>query len=124
MSELIRPSVQSAYLAADLKKLKALMAAISTETPLPDSPTALEQLKAEAESLERHLQQLTSEIARIKADPPFTLEAQLLSETWIETRRAEIDTECAALTNLRIQLEAHVTVLAAHPTNGQVTGLN
>lgn len=116
--------VQNAYNAADLKKLKALVLVVNTEAPSPASPSAMDELQRHRDSLQHHLQRLQTEIERIQTEVPFTMQSQLTNETWIDTRRAEIDTECAALENLRIQLEAHVNALAANPTNGQVTGLN
>jgi hypothetical protein len=116
--------VQAAYEAADLAKLRALKAALHELKVGPSSPTGHDELKTEIASLQGHRERLQRELEQLKAQPPFTLEAQLRSDTWVETRRAEIDTECAALANLEAQLQTHLQVLAAHPSNGTVTGLN
>jgi hypothetical protein len=116
--------VQDAYHLAHLPTLRALAASLESIELLPDTPSAMDELKKQIASLEHHLAGLVQQLDSLKATPPFNMQEQLLSDTWIETRRAEIDTECAALQNLRAQLEAHLKVVAAHPNNGSITGLN
>lgn len=117
--------VQAAHAAnalADLKALEAVVCAPTASGGVP--PDALDVLRAERDQLTGMIANLARKREEVAAQPPFTLRDRLADDAWIAARRAEIETEIAALEERLSALEAWLQKLITLENHARCSGPN
>ncbi len=86
---------QSAYDLCDLITLNAILLSLDSLAPGTDmEPT---DLKAKVDALQKHVSKLKTQIDNLEKQFPFTFREKLADESWVETERAQLDTDIEAL---------------------------
>jgi uncharacterized small protein (DUF1192 family) len=99
---------KEAYEACDLEKLKAL--SVVFEEALRDAEQSLETLSPEALDqriavLEAGIRKLHTEMTDIRSQFPFTLEAQIHDQAWVEQQTRELEEATRALQRIENELQ-------------------
>jgi DNA repair exonuclease SbcCD ATPase subunit len=115
--------VQEAYEAGDLDELRAL-ALLAEKYPDSQPLAPMETLQQQRKTLEKQIATMLERIEHIESQPPFTLEAQLEDDAWVDARRAEIDAQIKELQTAGKALAAHLETLMKRTDHGKTFGNN
>ena len=97
---------QAAYEHGDLPELRALALLVERNAPIPPAKS-LENLRRDQKILEEQITTALATVERIESRPPFTLEHQLDDESWLVTRRKQIDEQTVTLRQQGDALKSH-----------------
>ncbi len=97
---------QAAYEHGDLPELRALALLVERNAPIPPVKS-LDNLRRDQRILEKQIAAALETVERIESQPPFTLQHQLDDETWLATRRKEIDEQTVTLRQQGEALKNH-----------------
>ena len=99
--------VQAAYTAGDLPELRVLALLAEKSATVQPPPKPLEQLRRDQKILADQIAAALNHAEQVESQPPFTLRQQLHDETWLATRRQEIESQIITLRQQSDVLEAH-----------------
>jgi hypothetical protein len=114
---------QSAYEAGDLPELRALALIAEKSAAIPPSKS-LDNLRRDQKILEEQIANALKKVEHIETRPPFSLRRQLEDETWLATRRQEIDQQTTTLRQQADALQAHWEKLLSDTGYGTAFGKN
>jgi hypothetical protein len=123
-TRLLWQRVQAAYEHGDIEELRALSELALHLAPVVTQPTSMDALKGEGEALRRQVERLARQVSELQQRPPFTLQAKLEDEVWVAARRAEIETQVAALQEQRRVMELRLRTLMPEIDHGKWTSAN
>jgi hypothetical protein len=114
---------QSAYDAGDLPELRALALLAEKTAAIPPSKS-LDNLRRDQKVLEEQIATMLEKVEKVESQPPFTLRRQLADETWLTTRRQDIEQQTATLRTQGDALKAHWEKLLEESCYGTTFGKN
>ena len=114
---------RSAYEAGDLPELRALALLAEKSAPIPPSKS-LDNLRQDQKTLEEQIAAALKRIEQVESQPPFTLRRQLEDETWVTTRRQDVEQQTAALRRQSDALKAYWEKLLEETGYGTAFGKN
>jgi hypothetical protein len=114
---------QSAYDAGDLPELRALALLAEKTAAIPPSKS-LDNLRRDQKVLEEQIATMLEKVEKVESQPPFTLRRQLADETWLTTRRQDIEQQTATLRTQGDALKAHWEKLLEESGYGTTFGKN
>jgi len=123
-TRLLWQRVQAAYEHGDIEELRALSELARQLAPTITQPTSLDALKGEGEALRRQVERLARRISELQQRPPFTLQANLEDDAWVTARRAEVETQVAALQEQRRVMELRLRTLMPEIIHGKWLSAN
>lgn len=114
---------QSAYKAGDLPELRALTLLAEKSASVPPSKS-LDNLRRDQKILEEQIAAMLEEVEKVESQPPFTLRRQLEDETWVTTRRQDVEQQTATLRRQSDALKAYWEKLLEETGYGTAFGKN
>jgi hypothetical protein len=114
---------QSAYVTGDLPEMKAL-ALLAEKTGPVRSLKSLDELRRDQKILEEQIASLLEKMEQVESQPPFILLQKLGDETWLATRRQEIEEQTTALRQQGEALNSHWEKLLSDTGYGTAFGKN
>jgi hypothetical protein len=116
--------LMTAYEMGDLGAMRAIGLVVDERPgPRPES-NPLNVIQAEHLRLMEAVEQQQVRIAKLKSQPPLSLEEQWLDEAWVEQRRATLEAEADAFRAQLMNLTQYLQTLTAPHVSKSITSLN
>ena len=85
---------------------------------------SLDNLRRDQKILEEQIAAMLEEVEKVESQPPFTLRRQLEDETWVTTRRQDVEQRTATLRRQSDALKAYWEKLLEETGYGTAFGKN